>query len=451
MANIYVKSGATGSNNGTSWTDAYTSIASTFTAAAGDVVLVADTHSQTLAAATTFNYSNGTPAAPIPVICVNEGTGLPSTGAKVAMGNVANGHFSWGPGSSYFYGIKFETFSAFINQGFYFNVQPATNPTLIIFENCIMDMKATGSASNISVGHTANDEDFVTVVFKDTDYTTSSANNAVIFQRLGRLLWDGGSWTGTFPTSGLFKLAGTGQPFQINMNINNVDLSGASTNPIFSSNISGQAVLRNCKLAASYVAISSVTWEDTEASLTFYNCSGGDNHYAFEHYNYSGQMVVDTGIYVSDGAEYNTTGSKYSWKITTTANCSFYAPYVSPWIYSHNETTTAITPYLECMRDNSSGAVFQDDEVWAEFSYQGTTGFPLGVFVNDRMALLGSPANQTASSKTASDWTGETGTPGFFKIGPASSITPAEIGPLSAHVCVGKPSVTVYVDPQIRT
>lgn len=451
MANIYVKSAATGSNNGTSWTDAYTSIASSFTAGASDVVLVADTHSETRAAATTFNYSNGTPGAPIPVICVNEGTGSPSTGAKITMGNVGNGHYYWGPGSAFFCGIEFETYNSLINQGFYFNIQPTTNPSLFIFENCILDMRATGSASNILIGHTANDEDYVTVVLKNTSYTTASSNNFVRFQRQGRLLWDGGSWTGTFPTNGLFAITGTGNPLQLNLNINNVDLSGAGTNPIFSSNINGQAVLRNCKLAASYVPISSVTWEDTEASITLYNCSGGDNHYAFEHYSYSGQTVVDTGVYVADGAEYDTAGSKYSWKITTTANCSIYAPYVSPWITLYNETASAMTPWLECMRDNSSGAVFQNDEVWAEFSYQGTTGYPLGVFVTDRMALLGTPADQTASSKTATDWTGETGTPGFFKIGPASSITPAEIGPLSARVVVGEPSITVYVDPQVRT
>jgi hypothetical protein len=95
--------------------------------------------------------------------------------------------------------------------------------------------------------------------------------------------------------------------------------------------------------------------------------------------------------------------------------------------------------------------VFQNDEVWAEFIYKGTTGFVLGTIVNDSMALFGSPADQTASSKGASDWTGETGTAGYFKLNTTATITPTEIGNLSARVCVGEPSITVYVDPQIRT
>lgn len=445
MANIYVKSGATGLNDGTSWTDAYTALSSSFTAAVGDVVLVSNTHLETLAAAITINYSNGTPAAQIPIICVNEGTGLPSTGAKVAMGNVANGHFTFGPGSAFFHGIEFETFSALINQGLYFTAQPGTAPSLFVFEECLLDQQATGSASSLSVGHSANDEDFITVIFKNTDYITASANNSIQFQRNGRLLWDEGSWTGTFPTAGLFRMAGTGQPYTMSLDVNNVDLSGAGTNPIFSGNISGQAVMRNLKLPASYVAASSITWEDAEASLTFYNCSGGDVHYAFEHYSYSGQTTVSSSIYANDGAEYDVAGNKYSWKIVTTADASFYAPYVSPWIHKYNETVTAITPYLEILRDGSTVA-YQDDEVWAEFSYQGTTGFPLGTFVNDRMALLGTPANQAAGAAT---WTGGT-TPWSGKLAPNATITPAEIGNLSARICVGTPSITVYVDPQIR-
>jgi len=208
-----------------------------------------------------------------------------------------------------------------------------------------------------------------------------------------------------------------------------------------------------CKLGTGVVVLAAQTNNPTGGSPEVYlfDSDVGDTHYAFAHYDALGETTVSTSIYANDGAEWNLSASKYSWKITTTANASYLAPYTSPWIHKHHEGTSAITPYLECLRDNSSGAVFQNDEVWAEFIYKGTTGFVLGTIVNDSMALFGSPADQTASSKGASDWTGETGTAGYFKLNTTATITPTEIGNLSARVCVGEPSITVYVDPQIRT
>jgi len=233
----------------------------------------------------------------------------------------------------------------------------------------------------------------------------------------------------------------------------NCDLSTATGNLVGAmTSGGGKFTFSNCKLGIGVVPMATQTYSIiSEADVTLYNCMSGDAHYGFAHYNPLGQTEVETGIYANDGAEYNTAAAKYSWKITTTASANFYNPYVSPWLHQYHEGTSAITPYLECLRDNSSGAVFQNDEVWGEFSYQGTSGFTIGTVVNDRMALLGSPADQTASSKGASDWTGETGTAGYFKINPTATITPAEIGNLSARVCVGEPSITVYVDPQIRT
>jgi hypothetical protein len=134
--------------------------------------------------------------------------------------------------------------------------------------------------------------------------------------------------------------------------------------------------------------------------------------------------------------------------VASSANANFYSPYVTPWIPVYHDGTSAITPALEILRDGSATA-YQDDEVWAEFSYQGTASSTRSTIVSDRMALLGTAANQGTGALAAGDWTGEGGTAWFGKLEPAS-ITPAEIGHLSARVCVGEPSITVYVDPQVR-
>jgi hypothetical protein len=94
---------------------------------------------------------------------------------------------------------------------------------------------------------------------------------------------------------------------------------------------------------------------------------------------------------------------------------------------------SAITPRIEVLRDGSATA-YDNDEVWAEFSYQGTTGFTLSTIVNDRMTPLGTAADQTASSLDASGWTGEHASDNAFMKLESGSITPAEIGHLRARV-----------------
>jgi hypothetical protein len=206
----------------------------------------------------------------------------------------------------------------------------------------------------------------------------------------------------------------------------------------------------NCELGAGVTPLATQTPANLSAGECWlYNCASGDTHYHIAHYNAFGSTTVDTGIYSNDGASPDNGATRTTWKVSGTANASYYTPYLSPWIDRYHGGTSAITPYLECLRDNSSGAVYTDDQVWSEWSYQGTSGYTLSTIVSDRMALAGTPADQTASGKTASDWTGETGTPGLFKLQPTSTITPAEIGHLRARVCVGG-EYTVYVDPQIR-
>ena len=110
--------------------------------------------------------------------------------------------------------------------------------------------------------------------------------------------------------------------------------------------------------------------------------------------------------------------------------------------------TSAIQPYLEILRDGSTTA-YTDAEVWADFSVQNNTGFTLSSIVNDRAAPLAAGTAQD-NGVGLSGWTGESGTAWSGKL-VSPSVTPAEVGDLRARVCVGAPSLTVYVDPRIRT
>jgi hypothetical protein len=221
------------------------------------------------------------------------------------------------------------------------------------------------------------------------------------------------------------------------------DFSQASSLLFVGNGWSANAKLKQCKLKLGFAYFMNDP-PYANQNIELIDCHSGDVHHQYEYATGLGSIVVDTAIYANDNAS-----GDVSWKVTATSRASRFAPFVTPWISVYHDGTSAITPYLEILRSGSSTA-FTDAEVWAEWSYKGTSGSTRATIDNDGAAILATPANQTASSKTASDWTGEAATSWFGKIGPASAITPAEVGDLAFRICVGAPSTTVYVDPQIR-
>jgi hypothetical protein len=209
-------------------------------------------------------------------------------------------------------------------------------------------------------------------------------------------------------------------------------------------------VFRQCKLGSGVtpMAVQTTILNRGGTTVTMYDCNSGDTHCAFFHSDAFGTTIQDAGIYATAGAQSG--GSNVSYKIVTRAsNCSYYTPYVGPWIAKYHTGTSAVTPSFEVLRDGSATA-YQDDEVWGEWQYKGTSGAVTLTTVSDRMALLGTPADQTTGALAAGDWTGENATAWFGKLHTASTITPAEVGHIYGRVVVGEPSLTIYYDPQIR-
>jgi hypothetical protein len=127
-----------------------------------------------------------------------------------------------------------------------------------------------------------------------------------------------------------------------------------------------------------------------------WDCSSGDVHGLFGYYDALGSVVSDTGIYYSaapDSVQDGATAKKQSWKITTTANCSATAPFVTPWIPFYNSATSAITPYIECLRDGNATA-WTSAEVYAEFSVKTTAGSTKANFSTDWAGFLAAGSAQ---------------------------------------------------------
>ncbi len=175
-----------------------------------------------------------------------------------------------------------------------------------------------------------------------------------------------------------------------------------------------------------------------------FNCDSGDTHYRYRKSTQFGTIQDETTLVRTGGASDGAT--TYSLKMVTNANseypiCTLDAPEIVQW----NDTVgSAITATVEILFD--SATALNDDEVWVEVMYLGTSGVPLASFISDEKAdVLATAAAQTSSSVT---WT-TTGMSNPNKRALAVTLTPQEAGFLHCIVKLAKASTTIYLDPLI--
>lgn len=420
---------------GTSWATAKKTLASgiALATASGDVVKISHTHQETIAANT-----NLTAAANVAVVSVDKtAADVPTEmdGTSAYLGSATYSISILGAFKVFYFGVAFRPTS----------FTPAyTDGAHCEFEKCKIWLQA-GASNRLNCGAAGAGNGYVKFKSCDIQFTTAGqqiAYNCATPEFIGCTFN-----AGTAPT---VLIADADRAAASDVLFEGCDLS-IVTGTLVSGTQLQKTTYRfvNCKIGSGVTPLGTASPANrSSADVWLFNCASGDESFRLAHYNALGSTVIDTTIYANDNPTYDGT-NKCSWKISTTANSSFYTPYVSPWLDKYHAGTSAITPYLEVLREGSTTA-YQTDEVWAEFSYQGTTGVPLASFASDRMALLGSPANQDSSSKASTDWTGENASAWFGKLDSGSAITPAEIGHLRARVCLGEPSITLYVDPQIR-
>lgn len=448
MTAYYVDS-AGDNSDGLTWAKAFTTFAGAVAAAteSGDIIYVDQGFTNTLAADSIFTFNNH-----ISVICSNDKANEPPQTLGVMGTSAWIGHSSTsysivlsGAYKVYIYGLTFRIAGSLGT-----NISIAHNQDGAHFEleNCYFWSGNTSSSSpGIRIGYSNSYQHNIYTKLTDCTFRFGATAQYLFISNYCEIVGGSFSAAGSIPTGaiGISEFYTGGILWMTGTNLS------AITTGLFRSggNKAGVAHLSNCQLGSGVTVLATQTPANKgAANVWLYNCSVGDQHYHLAHYDAFGSMIIDTGIYANDGAKYDGTNG-CSWKIITTANCSYYTPYVSPWIDCYHSGTSAITPSLEIVRSGSATA-YQDDEVWGEFSYQGTSGYPLATVVSDRKDLLASAADQTTGALGASDWTGESGTSWFGKLNPTASITPAEIGHLRARVCVGEPEITVYVDPTIR-
>ncbi|TIU02346.1 MAG: hypothetical protein E5W43_00960 [Mesorhizobium sp.] len=435
MTAYYVRSGAAGAGTGADWANAYTTLVAALAGkSAGDVFYVSEDHAETQASAMSI-APPGSIASPTPIICVNHSGSVPPVSADLrttaTISTTGTNNISFSAGG-YYKGI---IFTAGSGAGGAQLIIPTTGTSVSVFEDCSLRIGSTGNGKivlgnggvNLAMVELLN----TTVSFAAIGQGFSVAGAAFRWKNTASAL------LGTIPTTLFDWVSGRGGDILLR----GVDLSAAGSGKTIigaTASVFGRFQAIDCKLNAS---VTKATTPNGPGVLEpeFYRSGSSGVNYNLNETKYSGTLDEELTIVRTGGASDGTT--PLAWKIVTSANTTWYTPFVAPPIAIWNDTTgSSVTATVQGIW--GGGAVPNSDEIWLEVEYLGSGASPQASFVNDSKAdPLASAAGQTAGSGT---WGGST-----TKFELAASFTPQQKGWIFVTVKAAKASSTFYIDPKV--
>jgi hypothetical protein len=431
VANIYVRS--TDGNNGddgSTWALAKATIAGAAAIdAAGDIIWISQAHSESTAASVSPNLA-GSVSNNTRVLCGNDAseppTALSTSGVIAVTGAFSS--ISFASGYPFVYGLTLRAGTGSENGAQLAIGQSSVRVTL---ESCRLELRSTGTSGQINLTN---------CLVKNAVFRFDAASNVLNLNAKSHVYGGNFDAATTSPTA-LVGAGSTGFPI-----VEGLDLSNLSTSFNFCDGGTSTCVVhfKKCKLPSGWSGALFTSVTSASIRIGVYNCDDGDTNYNVLVGDIAGTLSAETTLIRTGGANDGATG--ISWKVVTTANPAFRSVvFTTDEIVLWNESTgVSKTVTVEILHDSATN--LKDDEIWLEVQYLGTSGAPLGSFVDDVKAdVLATAADQTTSSAT---WT-TTGMSNPNKQKLSVTFTPQEKGVFSAVVKLAKASYTVYVDPKL--
>lgn len=403
----------------------------------GDRVFVSSDHTET--GSNNYNWVNANAFGLLQILSVNRAGSVPPVAADALAGatisGAATGNLTMDAACNIYYQGVTLTFAAgsgnvniFFGNGF---------SKKHYLRNCTISLGSnTGSGSRVGTNNpTAIVLDNTTVQFGAVGQGIQGGQ----FQFNVTWLNTSSAIAGaTIPTN-LFISGSNNNAFLVTLR--GVDLSALSTALLSGNTTQGtKLLLDSCRVNASVNKQPSAGFNTPEDEIELVACYDGTTTNIAERHTPAGDLTTNRSTTMVGGAQDDS--GLFSHRLVSSTRSDFLTlPLESFWMDVENTVTgSSRTATVEIV----SSASLNNTDISLQLEYLGTSGSSLASFGNSLPSALTASAAVPTSTAT---WNSPPGTPVYQHL--QVTFTPQTAGRLRGIVRLGKPSTTVWVNPQI--
>tara|TARA_R110000772_G_scaffold60095_1_gene135607 strand:+ start:43 stop:1317 length:1275 start_codon:yes stop_codon:yes gene_type:complete len=417
---VFVDSNAVGLNDGSNWANAYSTLVLGAAAVlANDTVAMADNHTETNGANTTYSFANGVD------LITSTVTGASTITATQALNDQLITQLALADTIT-FNGTGLNLYGAQVSSSL-----SITCIGSIITEKCTFDAN-TGNNNQGNFNVSGNGSSWLSIddVF---DAGPSTNSNVTTFGYPARTILEMIRPAITSVRPVIFALSQGNS-----LNVDGGDLSGCTSSTLISNDVNSSFDITNTIINALTVTLASNVPSVGSSGIieAVDSVSSVNRQYRSEAL---GELFSETSIILDSTNPASTITSN---KIVTNSSAESFFRYVRyPIFRSWSDFSTSKAISIEFCQDGTTTSL-TDDEIWVEIQYPDDTTAKYLVDT-DRASDNQSGVNQATSLAA---WAGLSGTNVKQKCSITTTQT-GKAGPYQVFMCLAKPSTTIYVNP----